>query len=295
MRKVFKWLGVILGLVIALGVLGISYLYIVTGSRLNKVYSVQVEHVEIPSEPPVTDRGYPQVLISVCRDCHGQNFAGQVMDDDPLVGFLAAPNLTGGAGSPVAEFTDEDWVRVLRHGIDVDGTSLVIMPSDGFTHLSDTDLGYVISYLRSVPPVDNEVSEVRLGPMGRFFMMQEPVLVAELIDHDAPRPPDLEPGITVEYGRYLTLFCTTCHGEDYAGGEQPGAGLNITPGGDLANWTEADFFNAMRTGNRPDGEPLDPEMMPVRILGQFNDDELKAIWLFLQSLPPIETKLTPEA
>lgn len=294
MSKVFKWLGIVLGVVFVLIVLGFSYIYIVTGARINKVYSVQVETVEVPAELPVTDRGYPQVLLSACRDCHGQNFAGQVMEDDPLVGFLAAPNLTTGEGSAVADFTTEDWVRVLRHGIDEDGTSLVVMPSDSFAHLSDADLGYVIAYLQSVPPVDHELPEVRLGPMGRFFLLVgEPFLVAELIDHDAPRQPPPESDITLEHGMYLTYLCINCHGKDYAGGEQPGAGLNLTPGGDLASWTEADFINVMRTGNRPDGRQLDPEMMPVRIIGQFNDDELKAIWLYLQSLPPVETEQEP--
>ncbi len=295
MRKVFKWIGIILGVVLGLGILAISYIYIMTGARLNKTYNVQVASVEIPVEVPAIERGYPQVLLSFCRDCHGQNFAGQVMEDDPMTARLVAPNLTSGKGGIGAVFTPEDWVRAVRHGIDVDGTSLIVMPSEIFNHLSDADLGYIIAYVRSQPPVDNELPKISIGPMGRLFVLQAPILAAELVDQDAPRPAEPEPGITVEYGKYLTSICVVCHGEDYAGGEQVGAGLNITPGGDLANWTEADFFQAMRTGVRPDGKQLDQEMMPVRTTGLFTDDELKAIWLFMQSLPPLESKLEPKS
>ncbi|HLA97397.1 MAG TPA: c-type cytochrome [Anaerolineales bacterium] len=295
MRKVFKWVGIILAVILGLGIVAISYIYIVTEARLNKIYAVQVESIELPADISTVERGYPQVILSVCRDCHGQNYAGQVMEDDPMTARLVAPNLTRGKGGVGGRFTVQDWVRVLRHGVDEDGTSLIVMPADIFAHLSDTDLGYVIAYLQSVPPVDNELPEIRLGPMGRFFVLQQPIFAAELIDHDAPRPPDPERGVSVEYGRYLTSLCVSCHGEDFAGGEQVGAGLNLTPGGDLANWTEADFIRAMRTGKRPDNRDLDQEMMPVRITGQFSDDELKAIWLFLQSLPPLESKLMPES
>jgi len=295
MRKVLKWIGVLLAVILGLGIVAVSYIYIVTEARLKKTYSVQVESLELPADISTVRSGYPQVILSFCRDCHGQNFAGQILEDDPMVGTLVAPNLTSGKGGKGTIFTTEDWVRALRHGVDPDGTSLLIMPAEIFTKLSGADLGYIIAYVRSQPPVDNELPEIRLGPMGRWFLMQEPVLIAELIDHEAPRPPEPEPGVTVEYGKYLTGVCVICHGEDYAGGEQPGAGLNITPGGDLANWTEIDFIQTMRTGKAPDGRELDQEMMPVRTTGQFTDDELKAMWLFLQTLPPLESKPTPEA
>ena len=294
MRTVFKWVGILLGVILGLGILAISYIYIVTERMLNKTYPVQVETIELPAEMVPVERGYRQVVLSICRDCHGQNYAGQVMEDDPMTARLVAPNLTRGKGGVGGRFTVEDWVRTLRHGVDEDGTSLIVMPADIFTHLSEADLGYVIATLQSVPPVDNELPEIRFGPMGRLFLLQEPILVAELIDHDAPPPPEPTPGVTVEYGRYLTGICITCHGKDYAGGEQVGAGLNLTPGGNLADWTEADFINAMRTGKRPDGPLLDPEMMPVRFLDNFSDEDLQAIWLFLQSLPPLESKPTPE-
>ena len=126
--------------------------------------------------------------------------------------------------------------------------------------------------------------------MGRIFLLQNlPVLTAELVDPNQETKVMPEPGVTAEYGRYLAQLCTLCHGEDYSGSDEPGGGLNLTPAGDLAHWSEADFINALRNGVAPDGKVIDQEMMPVRIYGKLSDDELKAIWLFLQTLPPVYT------
>lgn len=41
----------------------------------------------------------------------------------------------------------------------------------------------------------------------------------------------------------------------------------------------------MRTGLTPDGRELDTNFMPWESFGNFHDDELKAVWLYLSSLP----------
>ncbi len=49
-------------------------------------------------------------------------------------------------------------------------------------------------------------------------------------------------------------------------------------------WSEEDFFTAMRSGVTPDGRQMS-EDMPWRTFGQISEDELKSLWLYLQSLP----------
>jgi mono/diheme cytochrome c family protein len=170
------------------------------------------------------------------------------------------------------------------------------MPSNYYYNLSDADLGAVIAYLKSLPPVDNDIPDTMVGPLIRWYILQEPSLLpAEVIDHAGPRPASPQPSITVEYGRYLTSFsCVVCHHEDLAGEPDPGeegvAVANLTPAGNLAHWSEADFIRALRTGVTPDGRKLDPVMMPWNYIGQLSDDELKAIWLYLKSIPAIETE-----
>jgi hypothetical protein len=62
---------------------------------------------------------------------------------------------------------------------------------------------------------------------------------------------------------------------------------NITPAG-LSGWSEADFVRVMRTGTRPDGRRLD-SFMPWPYYAQMSDDELRALWRFLQAVPPKPT------
>ncbi len=170
------------------------------------------------------------------------------------------------------------------------------MPSQEFFILSDGDVGALVAYIRSLPPVDRQLPEQQLTLMARalFIAGELPPLAAEVIDHDEPHPEAPEPAVTVEYGQYLATGCMGCHGADYAGGAVPGAppgsppAANLTPAGNLGNWSEAQFIEAMRTGITPEGKQLDPSMMPWPSTAEMSDLELKAVWAFLQSLPPVE-------
>ena len=185
-------------------------------------------------------------------------------------------------------------MRAIRHGVGRDNQSLIVMPSNELNILSD-EPGDCRQSDYDAPPIDNELPETYLGPMGRIFLLQEPfLLTAGVMDHDQPSPEMPEPGVTVEYGQYLAHLCAMCHGKDFAGIDTPGGGLNLTPAGDLGSWSESDFIDTMRTGVAPDGKQLDQEMMPVGIWSKLSDDELKALWLFLQTVPPVETPdITP--
>lgn len=296
MRTVLKWIGILLGGLLGLALIALVLIYLMTEERLNRIYSVEPEMIPISMELSDPERKYPEVMIEFCRECHGPSLAGQVLEDDPMIVRLVAPNLTSGKGGIGSRYQDEDWLRALRHGVGTDGKSLLVMPSNIFHELSDEDLGYIIAYMKNLHPVDNELPEMTIRPMGRIFLLLEPFIIqATLIDHEGPRPASLEPAVSVEYGRYLTRVCADCHGQDFAGGEQVGAGWNITTGSEVGTWSEEDFIRTLRTGIAPDGDELDPEMMPTRILGMFTDAELQAIWLFLQSLPPVEVVETTQS
>jgi hypothetical protein len=118
---------------------------------------------------------------------------------------------------------------------------------------------------------------------------------AEYIDHDQPFPAMPTIGVNVDYGAYLThaFGCTMCHGDNLAGGITPefaGPGQipkspNLTPAGDLGGWSEADFIQTLRTGTAPDGEELNDDHMPWKMYSKASDEDLQALWLYLQSLP----------
>ena len=249
-------------------------------------FEIQPQAVVIPTDQASLERGEHLVeSVAICQDCHGKDLAGQVLEDDPVFGRIVSSNLTAGAGGIGGIYSDTDFVRAIRHGVRPNGKPLFFMPSEEFTKFSDADLGAIIAYIKSVPPVDNELPDIAAGPLGRLFLLLEPAfLPARVIDHTASRPSAPESGVTVEYGAYLATICTACHGSDLSGGFGP----NITPGGAPGGWSEAGFINTLRTGVTPEGRRLNPDDMPWESLGKMTDDELRAVWLYLQSVPAVD-------
>jgi mono/diheme cytochrome c family protein len=111
-----------------------------------------------------------------------------------------------------------------------------------------------------------------------------------VIDHDGPRPVAPQPGVTLEYGKYLTQPCTLCHGVNFNGQtirtDAEYLAPNLTPGGELRFWSEEDFMRTLRTGVTPAGKHL-KSAMPWKYFGQMTDDEMRAVWIYLQSLPAL--------
>lgn len=103
-----------------------------------------------------------------------------------------------------------------------------------------------------------------------------------------------EAGVTPEYGEYLALSCKVCHGLTMSGGPIPGfpadwpAAPNLTwgAGSRLPAWDEADFIEFIRTGMKH-GRQVDAKYMPWSSYKYMTDDELRAVWLYLQSLPKV--------
>jgi mono/diheme cytochrome c family protein len=254
--------------------------------RLSKNYEIPVEAIEIPTDQDSIERGMHLIdTVLFCKECHGDDLGGKLQFNDPLTGRIAAKNLTGGVGGIALDASDEEWILAIRHGVDKNGHPLIEMPSESFYYLSDRDLGAVVAYLKSLPSVDNELPERRLGPFYQLSILSNPSLIpAEVIDHDGVRPASPEPGSTIAYGKYLATACRICHGPALSGGPGAGAGLNLRAEGNLSDWSEVEFIKALRTGETPRGEDLDPDLMPWKGVGDLTDDELHAIWLYLQTL-----------
>ncbi len=294
MKKFLKWVGIIVGGLVGLLALALAVVYGLSESRVNKVYDVQPAAVAVPAGAEAIAEGKRLFSSRGCVDCHHGNGAGGLFIDDPLLSHINAANLTGGEGGIGGSYSDRDWVRSIRHGVRPDGKPLWIMPSHEYNGLNDHDLGALIAYLKSLPPVNQQNDAKSLGPLGRVLLVtdQVAVLPAERIDHTAPRPAAVEPGPTQEYGAYLAQTCTGCHGAGLSGGAIPGvpaeppypANLTPDPETGLGRWTEADFFRAIRTGQRPDGSTIS-QAMPWVNFSQMSDMELSALWLYLQSVP----------
>lgn len=294
MRKLIKWIFILIGLLVFVIVVAGAILYFLGQRNLDKTYrDITVEVVTPPEEGAARDaalaRGEHLVFaVSLCADCHGDDLGGKSFVDDGIFGSGDAPNLTAGQGGIGASYTTSDWVRALRHGVKPDDKAIRFMPAAKYAQLSDEDLIAIITYVTSVPPVDRETSELSLSILGTIIggVMMDPG--AEEIDHEAARPAAVEAGVTAEYGQYLVTIgaCQDCHGEDLTGHTMPGApsGPDLTQDGDVQGWTEEEFVKTLRTGLTPYGKTLDHEEMPWNYYTRMTDDELSAVWAYLVTL-----------
>lgn len=283
----------LLGGLAALAALALAAVYGVSEARMRRTYRVDPGPVAVRSDADAVRQGAHLAVVRGCADCHGPGLGGRTFIDALPMARLTASNLTRGRGGVAARYTDADWVRAIRHGVAPDGRPLLFMPSQEFHALGDDDVGALVAYIKSLPPVDTDHAASTVGPLGRalFLAGELPLLPAELIDHAAPRTPAPAPGATAEYGGYLATGCTGCHGAGFSGGKIPGtppdwkAAANLTPDPStgLGRWTEQDFLRAMRTGKRPNGSDID-SLMPWKGLATMSDTELRALWLYLRTV-----------
>lgn len=294
-KKILKWIGVILGGLVGLLALALAVLYFLGSDRINKVYEVNVKAVVIPTDAQAVERGkHLATAVYICTNCHTENLSGKVYFTVPGMVNIPTPNLTAGLGGIGAAFSIQDWVRAIRYGVGPDGRALFIMPSNKYYSMSDEDLSAIVAYIQSLPAVDNQLPEKQVEFVGRVMMGAGmfPPFAADAIDHNSPPPAAVEPGVTIEYGRYLSRTCEECHANSLNGKPFGPPGMeylspNLTPGGALSSWTENDFIATIRSGVTPTKKPLNPDM-PWKSYAQMTDDELRAIWLYLQSLPALE-------
>lgn len=153
----------------------------------------------------------------------------------------------------------------------------------------------MVSYLRTVPPVERANGPVEIGMLGMILDRHDLVVldVARRISQQGleraggPMP-------TAQYGRFIARACMGCHGETLSGGRLPGtpshvpAATNITPHpSGIADWTYEDFVRMLDTGVKKNGEQLDP-FMPLETVSKMNEVERRALWAYLRSIEPKE-------
>jgi mono/diheme cytochrome c family protein len=280
----------VLGVLVLVLAIGVGTLFVVGQREWNRDYEVPVTQVVIPEDSAALQRGeHVATALGACIGCHGENLAGAPFIADDGFVTVAAPNLTGGAGGIGASYTDDDWVAAIRHGVGGDGRGLFGMPSNFYTHMSDEDLGALIAYLKHVPPVDNELPQRSAAFLPKMLLAINALkLMPDLITHDRARVKP-EEDTSASYGEYLVNIagCPECHGAHLAGLTDPNGpppGPNLTPGGELAGWTFEDFQRLIREGTTPTGRPI-AEAMPWQAYRHMTDDELTAIWTYLETLP----------
>jgi mono/diheme cytochrome c family protein len=312
---------------ILLALVGLVLLVIVSvalfvASRQGLKFNPPYPEVAASTDTAVIARGrYVVRNVVNCASCHGdttQREAGMAGADVPLSGghtwdippgAIHARNITSDTETGIGRFSDGAVARALRYGVGADGRAL--LPFMELQGLSDEDLVAVVSYLRTQPPVH------QLVPAHRYTLLGKVVKATLLANPVGPKgtPPKRSPrGATVENGHYLVesvALCWACHtqrddntgalvGPRFGGATgflEPGdpghvwAPPNITRDaatGRLGQMSADDFVARFRAGRLIPGSP-----MPWQGFQRMTEDDLRAMYLYLESLPPVTRDVGP--
>lgn len=259
----------------------------------NRVVAVPVTPVPYAStsNPESLARGEYLYKSRDCAACHGEHGEGRLHIDDPIGLQVRSANLTRGAGSAVAAYTEVDWVRAIRHGVSPSGRPLFVMPSENYNRLTDGDLADLVAYLRSLPPRDSQPASFTLPLVVKLVhgAGQIPDAAAK-IDHRLPPQAPPAADDAVAQGRYVVQSCIGCHGAALKGGPIPGAPPSWPAAADLSGnaagvmqryTTLQAFTTLLREGRRPDGSAVDPKM-PTN--AHLSEQDLNALFAYLRSL-----------
>jgi len=319
MKKVFNFLLVLLILItVSIGSL-LSYV------KFALPDVGDAPQLTIEATPERLIRGeYLATSVSGCVECHSvrdfSKFAGPV---EPATygqggelfgsklgfpGEYYAKNITPFG---IGNWTDGELYRAITSGISKDGSALFpIMPYPHFAKMSQEDIYSIIAYIRTLKPLEfTPPASTSAFPMN-------------FIINTIPQPPAHQPTPPkedmIKYGEYVTnaSLCMDCHTQQekgeykmelyMAGGfnfPMPTGGIvrsaNLTPDKKtgIGNWTEAQFVQRFKqysdsTYVSPTVNPGEfNSQMPWGYFSKMKEEDLKAIFAYLQSIPPIENQV----
>jgi cytochrome c553 len=251
----------------------------------------------VAGTPEQISRGEYLANIS-CIGCHGSFPNG--FEGDPkmpmvggidiaaeegfgFIGQLGAENLT--PGGKLANYSDGEIFRSLRHGVDREGRLLGIMSVIAVGELSDDDLEALIAYMRVQPAVSTD------SPTGDKINFVGLVLFGAGLFPQPLAKPDIiaapSKGITADYGEYVATIgdCRSCHGPDMTG--TPASALSPAypnPRPLTSALTVEQFIEMMSTGTRPGGVAFS-KGMPWQSAAAMSDDDLATLYTYLTTNP----------
>jgi mono/diheme cytochrome c family protein len=283
-----------------------------THLRAHRRFDAPYPDIHASRDPAVIERGrYLATGAAHCGECHGaapgtgverreRAFTGGAEFHLP-VGVFRVPNITPDPETGIGRYTDPEIARLLRYGVRPNGEQ--VLPFMPFADLSDDDLTAVISYLRTLKPVRHEVKPHEVNALGNVVL----AYVLRPKGPSAPPQKSVARAATPEYGRYLTHAvgnCIMCHTKvdlrtgEFAGAPFSGGAVhpserdpalsfvapNLTPhprDGWLEGWSEQAFVARFQGGRVHADSP-----MPWEAFRNMTDDDLRAIYRFLRTLPP---------
>ncbi|QHT68608.1 cytochrome c [Rhodocytophaga rosea] len=308
MKKAGKILAVITGIVLAF-LLYVQLTY-------QQTYEVPVTGLKASTDLTIIARGkYLAMGPAHCWTCHVEDpssvdliketpaMSGGLLLDLPWIATLRTPNITSDKKTGIGRYSDDQLAQVIRYNRTPKGHALV--PFMTYNAMSDADIVAILSYLRSTKPIEKAIPEHNFTMLGKLLMR---FVIKPDVTETHQQFAALKPDTTAGYGKYLAYTVTNCNGchtergpagefvgEPFAGGHkrelQTGTFVvpNLTPDpqtGRIYHWNQQTFINRFRMG-----KVYQEDFMPWRAYQQMNDNDLKAIYNFLQTLKPVTNKI----
>ena len=260
--------------------------------------------------PASAERGEYIFHAAGCAGCHSPEQGGAPLSGGAAIetpfGKFYAPNITPDPKHGIGRWTDTDFLRALKDGIDDDGNPLYpVFPFTTYTRATPGDLLDLRAYLASVAPSDRPNR-----PQQAVFPLTYRILLWGWRWLNF-QPGEWRPtaGRSAEWNRgaYLVealAHCGECHtprnlmgGLDRSrwmagariGGDTPLA-PNLTPDRTgLGNWSADDIAASLQDGIRPGGGTFGGEMRTVvkHSTSHLTGADRRAIAAYLKALPPL--------
>ena len=229
-----------------------------------------------------------------------KRFSGGPQTWDEPTFTVKGSNITPDRDTGIGSWTDNDLKRALTQGIRPDGTSLAPqMPFAFYKIMTTADLEAVVTYIRSVPAVRNQVqSPVYRAPMHVDLIpnAEKPVKESALQD-------------PIERGFYLATIahCMECHARRPDGtydfktwlgkgghtmkgpfGTVTVANITSHPQAGIGAWSDFEIKRALSQGVSRDGRPFKLPMARHIYYSKMTERDLDALVSWVRTIPPLE-------
>lgn len=277
MRRLLRVVGYVVAAIAGLALVAVVAVYLVSWRLLASAPAPQPSRLTSPTAEQLADA--PRQLRALgCVGCHGANLQGNLFFDEPGLAKLYAPNVALLAG----KMSDGQLDHAIRQGIGHDGGPLLVMPSQQYQFLTDSEVAALIAAIRRLPRAGTEQPPKSVGPLGRLGLAigKFKTAPATLEEYKSAQLPDFGPQFA--RGRHIVqTTCVECHGPQLKGKEvKPGT---VSPDLSIAGAYDLGQFKAMlRTGVGPANKNIG--MMGEVARSDFShmtDDEIAAVHAYL--------------
>jgi mono/diheme cytochrome c family protein len=250
-------------------------------------------------------RGKALVIAAGCASCHtadpSRPFAGGKRIDTPY-GGIYSPNLTPDRDTGIGAWSDEDFRRALRDGVDPDGSLYYpAFPYPNFTKMVRDDILAIRAYLATLTPIRNSAPPPELRwPLNYRVVMR---LWNYLFFRPGIFEPNQQKSAEWNRGGYLVTgaaHCGVCHtpknsfgadkrGRAFGGGLVQGwfaPRLDNAARGGLKSWSVEDIVEYLQSGRNSKSHAGGPMAeVVVNSTSAMSDADVRAIAIYLKDLP----------